>query len=84
MEGNKKIVEAAKKLILNCMGTKPEEKLLIVADEKTFELGYAFAEAGRACGIETSFVEAPAPRAIIDCFSSIIKMLYNAASPGFA
>lgn len=60
MEGNKKIVEAAKKLILNCMGTKPEEKLLIVADEKTFELGYAFAEAGRACGIETSFVEAPA------------------------
>ena len=32
MEGNKKIVEAAKKLILNCMGTKPEEKLLIACN----------------------------------------------------
>lgn len=60
MEANRKIVEAAKKLILNCMGTKMDEKLLIVADEKTFDLGYGFAVAGRECGIETTFVEAPA------------------------
>ena len=60
MEANKNIVEAAKKLILNCMGAKPGEKLLIVADEKTFDLGYGFALAGRECGIETTFVEAPA------------------------
>jgi leucyl aminopeptidase (aminopeptidase T) len=59
MEANRSIVEAAKKLILNCMGTKPDEKLLIVADEKTFELGYCFASAGRECGFETTFVEAP-------------------------
>lgn len=59
METNRNIVEAAKKLILDCMGTKPDEKLLIVADEKTFELGYGFAQAGRECGIETTFVEAP-------------------------
>jgi leucyl aminopeptidase (aminopeptidase T) len=60
MECNRNIVEAAKKLIVNCMGTKPSEKLLIVADEKTSELGYGFAAAGRECGFETTFVEAPA------------------------
>ena len=60
MEANNNIVEAAKKLILDCMGTKEHEKLLIVADENTFELGYGFAAAGRECGIETVFVEAPA------------------------
>jgi leucyl aminopeptidase (aminopeptidase T) len=60
MEINKNIIEAAKKLILNCMGTKQSEKLLIVADEGTVELGYSFAVAGRECGIETTFVEAPA------------------------
>ena len=59
MEANRNIVEAAKKLILDCLGTKPEERLLIVADEKTFELGYGFAAAGRECGINTTFVEAP-------------------------
>lgn len=60
MNVNKEIVEAAKKLIVDCMGTKQEEKLLIVADQNTFELGYAFATAGRELGFETSFVEAPA------------------------
>lgn len=42
------------------MGTKPDEKLLIVADEKTSDLGYGFAVAGRECGLETTYVEAPA------------------------
>jgi leucyl aminopeptidase (aminopeptidase T) len=60
MEANQKIVDAAKELILNCMGAKTDEKLVIVADQKTFELGYGFAQAGRECGIETTFVEAPA------------------------
>jgi len=32
---------------------------VIVADEKTFDLGYGFAQAGRECGIETTFVVAP-------------------------
>jgi len=59
MEANRNIVEAAKKLILDCMGTKQDEKLVIVADKKTFDLGYGFAQAGRECGIETTFVEAP-------------------------
>jgi len=60
MEINRKIVEAAKKLIVNCLGTKEDETLLIVADEKTSELGYSFAVAGRECGFNTSYVEAPA------------------------
>jgi len=60
MEVNRNIVEAAKKLIVNCMGAKQGESLLIVADEKTAGLGYGFAVAGRECGIETTYVEAPA------------------------
>jgi leucyl aminopeptidase (aminopeptidase T) len=60
MQANRKIVEAAKKLIINCMGTQKDEKLLIVADENTSELGYGFAVAGRECEIETTYVEAPA------------------------
>ena len=60
MEINRKIVEAAKELILNCLGTKKDEKLLIVADENTSELGYSFAVGGRECGFETTYVEAPA------------------------
>jgi len=60
METNSKIVEAAKKLIVNCMGTQKDEALLIVADEKTSELGYSFAVAGRECGFQTTYVEAPA------------------------
>jgi leucyl aminopeptidase (aminopeptidase T) len=59
MSINKNIVEAAKKLIIDCLGTKQDEKLLIVADDKTSELGYSFAAAGRECGIETTYVEAP-------------------------
>lgn len=62
MQANRNIVEAAKKLILNCMGTKPDEKLLIVGDEGTVDLGYSFAVAGRELGIETTFVEAPAQK----------------------
>jgi leucyl aminopeptidase (aminopeptidase T) len=62
MQVNRNIVEAAKKLILDCMDTGKDEKLLIVADEKTTELGYGFAVAGRECGIETTFVEAPAQK----------------------
>ena len=60
MELNRKIVEAAKTLIKDCMGTKQDERLLIVADEKTSQIGYNFAVAGRECGIQTTYVEAPA------------------------
>lgn len=56
---NRDIVEAAKKLIIDCMGTKAEEKLVIVTDEKKFEIGYGFAVAGRELGLNTTFVEAP-------------------------
>jgi leucyl aminopeptidase (aminopeptidase T) len=59
MKSNPKVIEIAKTLILDCMGTKNDEKLLIVADEKTFDLGCCFAKAGRECGFETTFVEAP-------------------------
>jgi leucyl aminopeptidase (aminopeptidase T) len=62
MNTNTKIVEAAKKLILDCLGTKKDEKLLIVGDDKTSELGYSFAVAGRECGIETTYIEAPAQK----------------------
>ena len=62
MNVNRNIVDAAKRLILDCMGTKKDEKLLIVADENTSELGYSFAVAGRECGIETTFTEAPAQK----------------------
>ncbi|HWQ30173.1 MAG TPA: aminopeptidase [Negativicutes bacterium] len=59
MQSNRNIVEAAKKLIVDCMGTRKDEILLIVADEKTLDLGYSFAVAGREEGISTTFVEAP-------------------------
>lgn len=59
MDVNRNIVEAAKKLIVDCMGTKEGEQLLIVADEKTSPLGYGFAQAGRECGFSTTYVEAP-------------------------
>lgn len=55
---NREIVEAAKKLIVDCMGTKEDEKLLIVTDEKKFDIGYGFAVAGRELGFNTTFVEA--------------------------
>ena len=55
---NRDIVNAAKKLIVDCMGTKEDEKLLIVTDEKKFEIGYGFAVAGRELGYNTTFVEA--------------------------
>ncbi|NLM43206.1 MAG: aminopeptidase [Clostridiales bacterium] len=60
MNVNRKIVEAAKKLIINCMGAKKDEQLLIVGDEKTSELAYSFCVAGRECQIPTTYVEAPA------------------------
>lgn len=60
MNINRRIVEAAKKLILDCMGTQKDEQLLIVGDEKTSELAYGFAVAGRECGFVTTYVEAPA------------------------
>jgi len=56
---NKRIIEAAKKLIINCMGTKKNEQLLIVGDEKTSELAYGFVVAGRELGFTTTYVEAP-------------------------
>lgn len=59
MNRNDNIIEAAKKLIIDCMGTQKDEKLLIVADQKTFEIGYNFALAGRELNINTTFVEAP-------------------------
>ena len=62
MELNRKIIDAAKTLILDCMGTQEHEKLLIVADEKTSEIGYNFSIAGRECGIETTYLEAPAQK----------------------
>jgi leucyl aminopeptidase (aminopeptidase T) len=52
-------VEAAKKLIIDGMGTKKDAQLLIVGDEKTSELAYGFTMAGRECGIITTYVEAP-------------------------
>ena len=55
---NDKIKEAAKKLIIDCMGTKQDEKLLIVTDEKKVDIGCAFAIAGRELGIDTTMVEA--------------------------
>jgi leucyl aminopeptidase (aminopeptidase T) len=59
MQANRFIVDAAKSLILDCMGTKKDEKLVIIADEGTSEIGYGFAACGRELGIETTYVEAP-------------------------
>lgn len=58
MNYNKNIVVSAKKLIIDCLDTKKEEKLLIVTDEKNFNIAYPFAVAGRELGINTSFIEA--------------------------
>ncbi len=60
MKTNPKIVEAAKNLIANCLGTKSDEKLLIVTDDQKMEIGYAFAKAGRELGLDTVLVESQA------------------------
>lgn len=56
---NKDIVEGAKKLIADCLGTTKDESLLIVCDNDKIEIGYAFSTAGRELGINTTLVEAP-------------------------
>lgn len=60
MELNQKIVSAAKNLITNCLGTKNDEKLLVVTDNGKIDIAYCFAQAGRELGIETVLVDSNA------------------------
>lgn len=59
MDINNNIVDSAKNLIINCMGVKKDETLLIVTDENKIDIGRAFAKAGRELEINTTLVEAP-------------------------
>lgn len=54
---NSKIVSAAKKMLLDCMGAKPGENVLIVCDEKKIGVAYSFAHAGREAGLNVTLVE---------------------------
>lgn len=58
MYRNPKIIPGAKTLLTACMAAKPEEKTLIVCDEKTIDVAYSFAEAGRQLGLNIALVEA--------------------------
>lgn len=57
MDVDVRIVAAAKNLIENCMGTRRDEKLLIVTDEKIMPVACAFARAGRDLGHTTVLLE---------------------------
>jgi leucyl aminopeptidase (aminopeptidase T) len=59
METNNLILPGAKRILLECMAAKPVEKTLIVCDEKTSEIAYSFAAAGREAGLDVVFLEAP-------------------------
>lgn len=58
MTAHEKIIPGAQKILLQCMGIKPEEKALIVCDEKTVEIAQAFMEAGIRSGLNLSLLEA--------------------------
>ena len=60
MNTNSKIVEAARNLIKNCLGTQQDEKLLIVTDDGKIDIAYCFAQAGRELGIVTVLVDSQA------------------------
>lgn len=46
----------AKKILLQCMGAKPEEKVLIVCDEKTLEVAHDFLLAGWQSGLNVNLL----------------------------
>lgn len=54
------ILDAAKNLIINCLGAKKNEKILIVTDNGKINIAYNFAKAGRELGIETVLIESEA------------------------
>lgn len=58
MNVNDKILLGAKKILFQCMDAKPEEKVLIVCDEKKIDVAYSFAYAGRQAGLDVTLVEA--------------------------
>lgn len=62
MELNQKIVGAAKNLILNCLGTKQDETILVATDDGKIDIAYCFAAAGRELGIETVLVDSHAQK----------------------
>lgn len=60
MKLNETIVSAAKNLITNCLGAKPDEKILVATDDGKIDIAYCFAKAGRELGIETVLVDSKA------------------------
>ena len=54
MNINKKILPGAKKVLLQCMGAKPSEKVLIVCDEKKIDVAQSFAAAGWEAGLDVT------------------------------
>ncbi len=60
MKLNNEIVDAAKGLIQDCLGVKPNEKILIVTDDGKIDIAYCFAQAGRDLGLETVLVDSHA------------------------
>ncbi len=60
MNVNAKIIEVAKNIWTTCMGAKPGEKLLVVADDQKLAIGYAFVMGAREIGLDCSFVECAA------------------------
>ena len=58
MNINEKILPGAKRMLLQCMGAKPSEKVLIVCDEKKIDVAQSFAVAGWEAGLELALLEA--------------------------
>jgi len=56
MIANEKALQGAKKMLLQCMGAKPGEKVLIVCDEKKIEVAQSFAIAGWEEGLDLAMM----------------------------
>lgn len=54
---NPKIVPGAQQLLTECLGAKPEERVLIVCDEQKIDVAYSFAHAGRELGLNVMLAE---------------------------
>lgn len=51
------LLQAARTAVVQCLGAKRGEKLLVITDEPLRSIGYAFFEAGREAGCETLLLE---------------------------
>jgi leucyl aminopeptidase (aminopeptidase T) len=54
---NRELLTAARTAVMQCLGAKRGEKMLVITDEPLRPIGYAFFEAGKEAGCETILCE---------------------------